>query len=356
MQFSVLQSTLRSHLGVDTVRLDATACKLHLNQACERLSEEFKAPWDEVYYRTMLKANQQFYALDANSRLFEEYSSESQPVTDTLFDCVANPKIRLSYTVEDTKTVTLSFRGQTDATRIYVLQNASRVLSLRQGTGAIILDTGSTLTDATAYDIDIVAHGPHIRVYVDGVLDMQGATTTYMTETGGRVEHTLVSNDIEITTWAWTSSSDIITPRKIRHIDAIVYIDDDGYQQPIEHRLWEELFEKYQVDIDAGDPRQFALHGNQLWFAPPPDADREIHLWTRCHPVEMSADTDENDWAREYPRLVWLKAALESNIHLLEDERLSLFNQWHEEDINRVESRFARREIPDAGRAAQEPG
>jgi len=355
MQLSVIRSTLRTLLGVDSVRYEDTPANLHINQACEMLEEDFEAPWDEVFCTPKLTASQQRYGLTtADNLLFID--SLAAPSQNTEFACHANCHVRWTVTVEDTKVVDVFVRwtGVNDNVRISISTGRQvKIIQMVDGTPTTV-DTGTTLTDATEYTLDVVAMESTIRVYLDGVLDASATITDHTTIAQGYVQHLLVSNDIALSSYCWSNLSPHIGD--LRDISFILYINDDDAQKEIGQRLIAEMLAKHKINADAGDSSQWTLYGDELWFGVEPDSALQVYLFGTMKPWVMSADTDENKWAKNASRLVLYTAAVLATEFLLEDERLGVWERRRESEEIRLLSKIARRDANAHGGVALEPG
>lgn len=106
------------------------------------------------------------------------------------------------FTYEATNYVQMRYReqGTSDSIYTYVLTGGGlRLIRLVGGGSNTILDVGSVFSDAIYYHVSTVAVDDLLKVFVNGVQIGSDVTeTTYENEAGGRIYHTLDTNDLDV--------------------------------------------------------------------------------------------------------------------------------------------------------------
>ena len=130
--------------------------------------------------------------------------SLSQPVNGTGFDCDADGSIVASHTREAGYNVQYDIRYVTwDSTVTITITNLGEVgVIYNDGSAHWVEWTGAILTDGVSYDFDIVYSGQNISVSVDDVEVVNCDVNFNLTTAGGCVYHTLVTNDIELSSYS----------------------------------------------------------------------------------------------------------------------------------------------------------
>jgi hypothetical protein len=130
--------------------------------------------------------------------------SESAPANATAFDCPVDFHIRIVATHETGKYIN-TYTRFTDAThyglRIEFQTDDDFVLNYRAGGSAQALHrSAGFFTDGVEYQIDVVVKGTVCKAYIDNVLITTETLVNELTTASARVDHTLASNDIVLST------------------------------------------------------------------------------------------------------------------------------------------------------------
>jgi len=161
--------------------------------------------------------------------------SKTNPASTTTFNCPADCHLHATFTCENTKYVYIAIR-YTDANNYVRLEiDSSRVPTLKKNVAGTptTLWTGTALTDAVAYQFDVVAEGTSIKVNQDNVLKTTQTVAEHTAVTGGIVTHDLATNDIVLSTHPLTlgiATDRVIAPQdnttyaNVHANDAVIYL------------------------------------------------------------------------------------------------------------------------------------
>jgi hypothetical protein len=132
--------------------------------------------------------------------------SESAPANSTYFDHVADCHITSTFTFEAGKYYYIYFRGVTGLAswnRLRCLTGGGA--DLASHSGGTYWSSGGVFSDGVEYKIDIVCEGSTVKVYVDNVLKTTQTITENATNLRGRINYTLATNDIVLSTHPYPS-------------------------------------------------------------------------------------------------------------------------------------------------------
>jgi len=161
--------------------------------------------------------------------------NKTNPASTTTFNCPADCHLHATFTCENTKYVYIAIR-YTDANNYVRLEiDSSRVPTLKKNVAGTptTLWTGTALTDAVAYQFDVVAEGTSIKVNQDNVLKTTQTVAEHTAVTGGIVTHDLATNDIVLSTHPLTlgiATDRVIAPQdnttyaNVHANDAVIYL------------------------------------------------------------------------------------------------------------------------------------
>jgi hypothetical protein len=141
----------------------------------------------------------------ASADFSEVTDTKTNPADATAVGSESNCHINFVWTCEITKYAGCHFRYKDNDEYLYWIANAD-TLSLYENVGAgdaQLATVGGLFADATEYEIDVVANGTSIKIFVDKVLKISVTETSHLTETGGTVFHNLATNDIVYTAYPY---------------------------------------------------------------------------------------------------------------------------------------------------------
>ena len=131
--------------------------------------------------------------------------SKTNPATSTPFDCNADCHLRATFTFETGVDVYgfVRFVNTSNSLRIRARgSNGALYLQMLHATGdEVLAQLDAIFADGVSYQIDLVLYGDTAKLFINNVEKYDGdAGGLLLTTTGGRFDHTLVSNDLVITT------------------------------------------------------------------------------------------------------------------------------------------------------------
>ena len=133
--------------------------------------------------------------------------SLSAPDSGTTFSCNADFHIILTWTTEDLKSVIVMPRYANWNSRLEVACRSDAgdrlILYYHDGSPHEVANIEDVFTDAQAYQVDIYGNGTNIKIDVGSVEQINETVTYNATQTGGRIDHNLDTNDIELESWPY---------------------------------------------------------------------------------------------------------------------------------------------------------
>ena len=134
--------------------------------------------------------------------------SKSSPANGTLFNANADCHIFFTWTNESTKWVSIRFRYASAVSKVYVrcspdVADDPLLLLYYDGTENEVTRVNGIFTAEQEYRVDIYGNGSNIKIDVDGINKIDETVTYNQTQTGGRVDHNLATNDIELESWPY---------------------------------------------------------------------------------------------------------------------------------------------------------
>jgi hypothetical protein len=181
-----------------------------------------------------------FGVLDLPAEGYPEWGPDFSTVTDsasapgwgTFLDCESDCHIRYSFTFETTKDLGVLLRTPDTNNYIrFLAVGASGSFQLGHMIGGVwqgtLKSVGGVFFDGISYTVDLIAEGTSLKGFVDGVLKIDETMTVLENESGCRVVHYFVTNDIEIETHPYPAlgiaTTHMITPQ---YNDPIAHTDD----------------------------------------------------------------------------------------------------------------------------------
>jgi hypothetical protein len=116
-------------------------------------------------------------------------------------------------------------------------------------------------------------------------------------------------------------------------------LDSSDGEQELDELTIEQLHEKYPAGSDEGEPKVFAYFERALYLGPTPDDAYTVYVKYRGRQREMTNNSDTNNWTTYADFAVLYRAAEEASVFLLEDERVSLFRERWQSEMQRISTR-----------------
>lgn len=138
--------------------------------------------------------------------------SLSSPASGATYNANADCHVFFTFTNENSNYVVVNFRFSSQNSRVWVGCRAdvgANPLRLRYNDGSIttVATVDDIFDDDVEVRVDIYANGTNIKVDVDDVEKINETVAYNSTQTGGRVDHTLDTNDIELESWPYGEPS-----------------------------------------------------------------------------------------------------------------------------------------------------
>ena len=137
--------------------------------------------------------------------------SESSPATLTTYDANADCHVSFTFTNEDTNNVIVAIRYLNPNSQITVECRADiggnpLRLQYADGTWHEVASVSDIFGTDVEFTVDVYALGSNIRVLVDDSEEINETVTYNQTQTGGRITHTLDTNDLELESYSYPGS------------------------------------------------------------------------------------------------------------------------------------------------------
>jgi hypothetical protein len=140
--------------------------------------------------------------------------SLSSPASQATYDANADCHIIIVWTNEHDKWIQTYFRYDNfnDTVRVSLRADGtnSLILQYKDGSTNDVAEVTGIFTDEIEYRVDIYANGSNIKVDVDDVEKINETLTYNQASTGGRIDHNLDTNDIELESWPYGEPSESI--------------------------------------------------------------------------------------------------------------------------------------------------
>jgi len=137
----------------------------------------------------------------ADADFSEVTDTKTNQASGTTFDCGADCNINSTFTYEAGKFYTQRFRMTDGNNTLFLECSGTNATLYRKVTSSTqIGQAAGVFTDTVGHEVDIVANGDSVKVFIDKVLGISVTEATFKTSTGGQILHDLVSNDIVLTT------------------------------------------------------------------------------------------------------------------------------------------------------------
>ena len=133
--------------------------------------------------------------------------SLSSPASQTQYSSNANCHVITTWTNEDNTNVQIKVRFAAWNSFVNVKCDAGGnndlVLQYYDGGWNTVATVSSVFASDIEYTVDVYANGTNVKVDVDDVEKINETVTYNATQTGGRIDHNLATNDIELESWPY---------------------------------------------------------------------------------------------------------------------------------------------------------
>lgn len=106
-------------------------------------------------------------------------------------------------------------------------------------------------------------------------------------------------------------------PADLGWIDGITIVYSN-YPVPMIRRDWQTMQDLYVNQQSLkGQPTDYALFGQQLWFWPTPNAAYALTMYKNLQNAPPAADTDSNNWTVDAEELIRSRAVADVQCHIM---------------------------------------